>query len=133
MYHVQESESTPWRTGPEIQILDDARHSDNKVDTHRSGSLYDLIAAPPASQKPAGEWNTVVIRHRQGHLQVWQNDVQTVDIQIGGERWNSLVAGSKFADWEGFGTLTEGHFGLQDHGDPVRFRNLKVRSLAEGD
>jgi hypothetical protein len=116
---------------PEIQILDDARHSDNKVDTHRSGSLYDLIAAPQESQIPAGEWNTVVVRHLNGHLQAWQNDVQTVDIQIGGERWNSLVAGSKFAEWEGFGTLSSGHFGLQDHGDVVSFRNLKVRTLTE--
>jgi hypothetical protein len=115
---------------PEIQILDDARHSDNKVDTHRSGSLYDLIAAPPESQKPAETWNSVVITHLNGHLQVWQNDVQTVDIQIGGERWNTLVAGSKFAEWEGFGALRSGHFGLQDHGDVVRFRNLKVRPLA---
>ena len=116
---------------PEIQILDDARHSDNRVDTHRSGSLYDLIAAPPESQLPAGQWNTVVIRHLSGHLQVWQNDVQTVDIEIGGARWNSLVTGSKFAEWEGFGTLTSGHFGLQDHGDVVSFRNLKVRTLAD--
>ncbi len=116
---------------PEIQILDDARHSDNQVDTHRSGSLYDLIAAPPESQKPAGAWNTVVISHLKGHLQVWQNTVQTVDIRIGGERWNELVRNSKFADWDGFGTLTDGHFGLQDHGDRVSFRNLKVRSLAE--
>jgi hypothetical protein len=75
----------------------------------------------------------VLIRHLDGHLQVWQNDVQTVNIRIGGERWNTLVAGSKFADWEGFGTLTEGHFGLQDHGDVVSFRNLKVRSLAGAD
>ena len=75
---------------PEIQILDDARHPDNKVDTHRSGSLYDLIAAPPSSQKPAGAWNEGVDPAPQGgHLQVWQNGVQTVDIQIGGERWNA--------------------------------------------
>jgi hypothetical protein len=57
--------------------------------------------------------------------------VQTVDIQIGSERWNELVAGSKFVDWEDFGTLTSGHFALQDHGDVVRFRNLKVRNLEE--
>lgn len=116
---------------PEIQILDDARHPDGALATHRSGSLYDMIAAPPESQKPAGEWNTVLITHNKGRLQVWQNGVQTVDIQIGGERWVALVANSKFADWEGFGTLTSGHIGLQDHGDVVRFRNLKIRSLAE--
>lgn len=116
---------------PEIQILDDARHRDRKLASHRSGSLYDMIAAPPESQKPAGEWNSVVISHLQGHLQVWQNDVQTVDIQIGSEQWKALVAGSKFADWEGFGSLSSGHLGLQDHGDVVSFRNLKVRSLEE--
>ena len=71
----------------------------------------------------------MLISHLNGHLQVWQNDVQTVDVQIGGERWNALVAGSKFADWEGFGTLSEGFLGLQDHGDVVSFRNLKVRLL----
>ncbi len=118
---------------PEIQVLDDARHRDNRVDTHRSGSLYDLIAAPPESQKPAGEWNTVVIRHVQGQLNVWQNGVPVVDIRIGGDRWRTLVAGSKFAEWEGFGTLRSGHIGLQDHGDVVAFRNLKVRDLAEAD
>ena len=116
---------------PEIQILDDARHSDGKVETRRSGSLFDLIAAPRESQKPAGEWNRVLISHLNGRLQVWQNDVQTVDVQIGGEQWNALLAESKFADWEGFGTLTSGHFGLQDHGDVVSFRNLKVRPLKE--
>ena len=73
----------------------------------------------------------MVIRHDNGHLQVWQNAVQTVDIRIGSERWQSLITASKFADWIGFGTLTEGHIGLQDHGDVVAFRNLKILPLPE--
>ncbi len=116
---------------PEIQLLDDLRHPDNKPASHRSGSLYDLVAAPPESQLPAESWNQVVIRHENGHLEVWQNDVPTVDIQIGGERWQTLVAASKFSGWAGFGTLTSGHIGLQDHGNVVAFRNLKILPLAE--
>jgi len=130
---ADESNERIYYNAPEIQILDDARHRDNRIDTHRSGSLYDLVAAPPESQKPAGEWNGVVIRHSNGRLSVRQNDVQVVDIRIGGERWQSLVAASKFAQWDGFGRLTSGHIGLQDHGDPVAFRNLKIRTLTEAD
>jgi hypothetical protein len=126
---ADEANERIYYNAPEIQILDDARHPDNRLDTHRSGSLYDLIAAPPASQRPALEWNTVVITHVNGHLKVWQNGVQTVDVRIGGERWNALVADSKFAGWKGFGTLTSGHIGLQDHGDVVAFRNLKIRAI----
>ena len=57
--------------------------------------------------------------------------MQVVDIRIGGGRWQSLVAASKFSQWDGFGRLTSGHIGLQDHGDPVAFRNLKIRTLTE--
>ncbi len=116
---------------PEVQILDNERHRDNKRANRRSGSLYDLVAAPPASQKPAGEWNRVTIVHVDGHLVVRQNGVETVNIHIGGERWNELVADSKFADWPGFGEVTSGHIGLQDHGDRVAFRNLKIRTRPE--
>ena len=118
-------------SAPEIQLLDDLRHRDNNPASHRSGSLYDMIAAPPESQRPAEEWNTLTISHLDGHLEVWQNNVQTVDVQIGGERWNTLLAASKFADWEGFGEIGDGHIGLQDHGDIVSFRNLKIRTLTE--
>ncbi len=114
---------------PEIQILDDKRHRDRKQADRRSGSLYDMVAAPPESQRPALQWNQVRMLLDYPKLQVWQNGISTVDINIGGERWAKLEANSKFKDWPGFGENTGGHIGLQDHGDKVWFRNLKIRPL----
>lgn len=126
---ADESDLPIYVHAPEIQILDDARHADGQHADRRSGSLYDLIAAPAPSQRPAGAWNVVRIRYTEGHLQAWQNGVATVDVQIGSDTWQSLVAGSKFATWKGFGELTRGHIGLQDHGDRVAFRNIRIRRL----
>jgi len=126
---ADESELPIYVHAPEIQILDDARHRDGGFADRRSGSLYDLIAAPASAQKPAGRWNRVRISHHNGHLQVWQNRVQTVDVVIGSQRWDRLVADSKFADWDGFGANPSGFIGLQDHGDRVAFRNLKIRRV----
>ena len=128
-FNADESELPIYVHAAEIQILDDARHPDNKQANRRSGSLYDLIAAPPASQKPAGAWNDVVISHQNGHLQTWQNGVQTVEIDLRSKAFKQLVAGSKFADWPGFAENTDGYIGLQDHGDVVSFKNLKIRTL----
>lgn len=116
-----------YSNAPEVQILDNDKHSDNKIASHLSGSLYDMIASPKASHKKAGEWNQVRIFIKDLHLQVWQNQVKTVDIKIGSKHWNQLVAKSKFATWEGFGVNQSGHIGLQDHGDPVAFKNIKIR------
>ncbi|WP_206483040.1 DUF1080 domain-containing protein [Thalassotalea sp. G2M2-11] len=114
---------------PEIQILDNERHSDNKIDSHLSGSIYDLLASPSTAHKPAGEWNRVRIKLNNKHLEVWQNGVSTTSIVIGSTSWNALVKNSKFATWQGFAEGNAGHIGLQDHGDQVWFKNLKIREL----
>jgi hypothetical protein len=113
----------------EVQILDNERHSDNKLASHLSGSIYDIVASPVKSHKPAGEWNTVRILMVNKSLKVWQNDVLTADIVVASEKWQQLVAKSKFKNWQGFGLTEVGHIGLQDHNDAVAFKNIKIKAL----
>ena len=118
-----------YSSAPEIQILDNERHSDNKIASHLSGSIFDIIASPETSHKLAGEWNKVKIYLHNRHLKVWQNGVQTADIVIGSDKWNKLIKQSKFKDWQGFAETSIGHIGFQDHGDPVSFKNIKILVL----
>jgi hypothetical protein len=113
----------------EVQILDNERHSDNKLASHLSGSIYDITASPVKSHKPAGEWNTVRILMVDKALKVWQNNVQTADIIVGSDKWQQLVGKSKFKNWQGFALTDVGHIGLQDHNDPVAFKNIKIKAL----
>jgi hypothetical protein len=96
-----------------------------------------MMASHSSSHKPAGEWNQVRIVFQDRFLQVWQNGVATVTISLDSTTWDSLLAASKFGhpfyslfgDWEGFAEADHGHIGLQDHGDPVSFKNIKIREL----
>jgi len=113
-----------------MQVLDNERHADGKLATHRAGSLYDLIAANPETVRPAGEWNDVLIRVQDNHIEHWLNGVKVVSVQRGGSEWKQLVADSKFADMPGYGKSESGYIALQDHGDPVWYRNIRVRELS---
>lgn len=132
-YHVieQEDKALYW-SGPEMQILDNENHpdADQGVDGNRkAGSLYDLIPAVPQNAKPFGEWNSVKIVAKGDVIEHWQNGEMVLSFDRSTEEWKNLVAGSKFAPHPEFGIAAEGHIALQDHGDLVKFRNLKIRSL----
>jgi len=126
---ADETENTAWRTGIEMQVLDNQGHADGKIRTHRAGDLYDLIAADPETVRAPGEWNDVLLRVKDNHIEHWLNGVRVVSVERGSDEWNKLVAASKFADMPGYGKSEAGYIVLQDHGDPVWYRNIRVREL----
>ncbi|MDG1571319.1 DUF1080 domain-containing protein [Robiginitalea sp. M366] len=131
---VEEGEQfgQPYLTGPEIQVLDNQRHPDAKAGTtHQAGALYDMVAPAADVTRPVGEWNLMVITvdyaNQQGSVDL--NGTRIVEFPLGNQAWDTMVAGSKFAGWEGFGKYPSGKLGVQDHGDPVAFRNIKIKPL----
>jgi Domain of Unknown Function (DUF1080) len=114
--------------GFEYQLLDDSLHEDNKVPSHRAGALYDLIA-PNASKalKPVGEWNVSKIVYRGTHGEHWLNGARIVEFDLDTPRMDSLLAKSKYRNIQDFAQRRAGHLVLQDHGDEVYFRSIKIR------
>ena len=119
----------PWQTGPEMQVLDNERHSDAKIHKHRAGDLYDLIPCTKETVKPALEWNHAEIRAVDGKLDFFLNGENIVSTTMWTPEWKALVAGSKFKDMPDFATYKSGRIGLQDHGNTVWFRNVEIKRL----
>ncbi len=134
-YNVSESFSLEHASnhaalGFEYQIIDDSLNDDNKIPSHRTGALYDLI--PPNAKKtvrPAGEWNASRLVFRGKHGEHWLNGQKVVDFDLGTARLDSLLAKSKYRTIPGFADRRTGHIILQDHGDEVYFRGIKIREF----
>jgi hypothetical protein len=122
-----------YMSSPEMQILDNERHIDGKLGkdgNRQAGSLYDLIPAVPQNSKPVGEWNHVKIIVFKGTVVHWMNGENVLEYHLWTDEWKEMCANSKFKDWPDFvNPADEGYIGLQDHGDDVWFRNIKIKEL----
>lgn len=147
MFHVTEDNPAPWQSGPEVQIQDNVDGHDPQL----AGWLYQLykpnkpawakqfeaqvgLKSPDVDDatRPAGEWNQIYLRVTKEQCEVCLNGVSYYKFQIGSKDWDARVAKSKFAKYKGFGKAETGHICLQDHGNEVAFRNIKIRPLPNG-
>ena len=122
-----------FKSAIEMQVLDNthpAAKSGGPASSNQAGACYGLYAVDPGIAKPPGEWNTARIISKGQHVQLFLNGQKTADFIIGSDDWNQRVAHSKFKRWPGFGLAAQGPLGLQDHGNPVSFKNIKIRKLS---
>jgi Domain of Unknown Function (DUF1080) len=134
-YLVTEDMPPSGRSGVsfEYQVLDDENHPDAKAGiggNRLAGALYDLI--PPGKNrriKPVGQFNETRIIVRGNHIEHWLNGVKVVEFDRGSADFKQRIAQSKFKNRKGFGEAAKGHVLLQDHGDAVWYRNIKIRNL----
>jgi len=129
MFRVTEDSDATYKSGPEMQVLDDAAHRDGQSRLTAAGANYGLDAAPAGVVKPAGEWNAVRLVVNGAHVEHWLNGVKVVEYELWTPAWEAKVAATKFAQWPGYGRARAGHIALQDHGDRVAYRNIRIRVL----
>lgn len=133
IYGVDESQKLkfPFMTGIEYQLLDNVNHKDGQIEKHRAADLYDLISTRFIATNPVGQWNRTRIVVNNGFVEHWLNGYKLVEFDMNSPQWQKLLANSKFKKWPHAGIYRTGHIVLQDHGDKVWFRNIKIRKISE--
>ena len=126
---VEDTARAMYMSGPELQVLDNTVHQDGLEPRTSAGSNYALHAPVRAVTKPAGEWNQTRIIVSGSHVEHWLNGVKVVAYELWSDDWQQRVAASKFKAWPGYGLAKTGHIGLQDHGDWVAYRNIRIRAI----
>lgn len=129
IYRVDPKGTMTYRSGPEFQVLDDALHVDGRSRLTAAGSVYGLYPAPAGIVKPAEQWNSVRIIVEGAHVEHWLNGVRIVEYELWSEDWVRRVRNSKFNEWPEYGQTKRGLIALQDHGDRVSYRNIRIREL----
>jgi hypothetical protein len=129
VYLISEDQDQTWRTGPEMQVLDDDKHPDGKKPTTSAGSLFDLIAPENKTLRPVGEYNRARVVINNGHVEHWLNGKKVLEYDLGSAELKDLIAKSKFKSFPRFALNSEGHIALQYHGDDVWFRKIRIRTL----
>ena len=119
----------PWETGPEMQILDNSKHADGENPFTSAGACYALYAPDRDDSYPPGVFNKAKIIQKDGYVTLWLNDFVQCKFDLKSQEFKDKVKGSKFAAMPHFGRSLKGHISLQDHGDTVRFRNIKIKEL----
>jgi hypothetical protein len=132
MFRTTEDAAYTYESGPEMQVLDDAHHPDGQVPETSAGANYGLHSPARAVSRPAGEWNQARILAVGAHVEYWLNGEKVVEYEIGSPDWEARVRASKFGEMPGYGRARTGHIALQDHGDWVAFRNIRIRPIPDG-
>ncbi|MCD4698496.1 MAG: DUF1080 domain-containing protein [Bacteroidales bacterium] len=132
LFHVlEEGYPAVYATGPEYQVLDDAGYPDKLKEWQLAGANYAMHNAQDKILKPAGEFNKSRIIVKDSHVEHWLNGNKVVEYELWSDDWKERVQNSKWKDYPGYGLARKGHIGLQDHGSPVMFRNIKIRNLTK--
>ncbi len=129
IYLTSEDEDQTWKTGPEMQVLDDAKHPDGKDPKTSAGALYGLIAPVNKVLKPVGRWNKVRLIVHNGHVEHWLNGDRVLAYDLGSDQLKQLIAASKFKEFPRYAQNGEGFVALQHHGEEVWYRKIRIRSL----
>lgn len=129
MYHVSEEFPETYHSGPEMQVLDDARHPDGRSRLTAAGSCHSVYPAPDGVVRPANQWNDVRIIVNGPHVEHWLNGVKLFAYELWSPDWRSRVQASKFAQWPMYGMSRTGRIALQDHDGGVQYRAIRIKVL----